>query len=320
MKIRTTMLVTAFLICLLPALSNALEPMDDFAMDNVRAQSGIAIGLDNIQVYSHRGWAYEATSGGANKKISFENTSSYMILNTRNPLTFRVMQNPDGVAMLELTGQPSVWMEMNTNDFSFAGEDMGSLHLSLRPPDGDLMGFMEEFLLYVAPLGTQDGFTSDGIAFQLETRSGIEEFRWDYNKVDADEFRLGGVYMAGAFGAGTELADPSLWDPTGRFRIGNLNAYENDSPLGPATFQVVPDPDAPPGYAILRLNMPMEGSFRIGEVGMYTIDDQGPQPPPGWPDEPADNPVEFVADDFGPMTIDGMTIHHLQVDFKTYEP
>ena len=319
-------IIIASLFCLLPALSaTALQPMDDFAMDNVQAQSGIAIGLDNIQVYSHRGWAYEATDGGVNKKISFEDTVSYMILNTRNPITFRVMQNPAGVAMLELTGQPSIWLHMDTNDFTFAGQDMGSLHLRLRPPDGPLMGFMEEFLLYAAPLGTQDGFDGDGIAFQLETRSGIDELRWAYNTENDDSFWFKGVYMAGEFDPGdigNDTLGPDQWDPTGRFVIGNVDAYANDSLLGPATIQVIPDPDdlSNQGYAMLRLNLPMQGSTRIHEVGMYVVDDQGPTPPPNWPEEPNPGNAEFIADDFGPIIIDNMRFDHLQVDFKTYTP
>lgn len=318
---RASVFMIACLICFWPAASVlALEPMDEAAMDSVQAQSGIAIGIDNVQVYNYSGWGYEATSGDGNKRIEFGNTASYLILNSRNPLTFRVMQNPDGVAMMELTGQPSVWLEMNTNDFSFVDQDMGSLHLSLRPPEVGRMGFMEEFLLYVAPLGTQDDFTGDGLAFQLEARSGIEEFRWDYSDTEED-FWFSSAYMAGTFADNTELLAPANWDPQGHFRIGNLNAYESRD-MGPATFQIVPDEDDTlnEGYARIRLNMPMEGSARVHEIGMNTIDDQGPQPPPGWPDQPAPNPIEFAADDFGPMIIDGMEIHHLQVDFKTYEP
>jgi len=303
-----------FLVFSLLALSAmALEPMGEAEMDSVQAQSGIAIGLDNIQVYRHSGWAYEATSGDPNKKIEFFDSASYLILNTRNPITFRVMQNPQGVAMMELTGQPSIWMDQNINAFSFAGADMGSLHTSLRPPTEERMGFMEEFLLYVAPHGVFFVDEGDGIAFQLELRSDLEELLWDYNKDEDDAFWLRGVQMAGTF-------DEDGSNPEGRFMIGNLNAYENDSDIGPATFQVVPDTEAPEGYAMLRFNLPMEGSFRIDEIGMYTEADQGPQAAPDWESglQAEDNEIEYSPDDFGPMIIDNMEVHHLQIDFRTY--
>ena len=292
-----------FLVCSLLALSAmALEPMGEAEMDSVQAQSGIAIGLDNIQVYRQSGWAYEATSGGdnadANKKIEFFDSASYLILNTRNPITFRVIQNPDGHAMMELTGQSSIWMEQNINAFSFAGEDMGSLHMSLRPPTEDRMGFMEEFLLYVAPHGVFFVDEGDGIAFQLELRSDLEELLWDYNKDEDDAFWLRGVQLADTF---DEEGNPG----DGRFMIGNLDAYDNGSAIDPATFQVVPDTEAPEGegYAMLRLNLPMEGSARIDEIGIYTDpDDDG----------------TFAQDDFGPMVIDNMKVHHLQIDFRTF--
>lgn len=299
---RATRFVITCLFLLFPALSaTAMEPMNEAEMDSVQAQSGIAIALDNIQIYNHSGWAYEDTSLAANK-IEFKDMASYMILDTRNPLTFRVMINPNDVAMMELTGQPSIWMEMNTNDFFFADKDMGSLHLSLRPPDGNRMGFIEEFALYVAPLGTQADFTGDGIAFQLEARSGLEEFRWDYNQADADEFRLGGVHMAGSFTDTDSIdTDPATWAPQGHFRIGNLNAYETTNPLGPGTFQIVQD-ETDPDYAFIRMNLPMEGSVRIEEIGMFA--------------DP-ENDGTFVQDDFGPMIVDGMRVDHFQMDIRT---
>lgn len=292
--------LTAFLVCFwLAPLAKAMEPMGEAEMDNVRAQSGIALGIENVQIYSQDGWGYRDTSGDATRTIEFFDAASYMFVDTRNPLTLRVMQNPDGKAMLEITGQPSIWMQEHINAFSFIDRDLGSLHTNLRPPDEEEghMGFMEEFLFYVAPHGVFVVDGGDGIAYQLELRSRVEEFLWDYNQEDDDAFWLRGVRMADTFDAED--------NPVGRFMIGNLDAYENDSDIGPATFQVVPDTEAPEGegYAMLRLNLPMEGSARIDEIGIYTDpDDDG----------------TFAQDDFGPMVIDNMKVHHLQIDFRTF--
>ena len=291
----------ALLVCFwVVPFAQALEPMGDAEMDSVHAQSGIALGIDNVQIYNQGGWAYKATStsGTGNQTIEFYDTSSYMFVDTRNPLTLRVMQNPDGIAMLEITGQPSIWMQEHVNAFSFMDRDLGSLHTNLRPPNEteNLMGFMEEFVFYVAPHGVYFVDQGDGIAFQLELRSRVEEFLWDYNKGGDDAFWLRGVQMADTFDVDG--------NPVGRFMIGNLDAYVNESEIGPATFQVIPDPadTTNEGYAMLRLNLPMEGSLRIDEIGMYT-------------DPEKDG--TFAQDDFGPMMIDNMEVHHLQVDFRT---
>jgi len=304
--------LTAFLVCFwLAPLAKAMEPMGEAEMDNVRAQSGIALGIENVQIYSQDGWGYRDTSGDATRTIEFFDAASYMFVDTRNPLTLRVMQNPDGKAMLEITGQPSIWMQEHINAFSFIDRDLGSLHTNLRPPDEEEghMGFMEEFLFYVAPHGVFVVDGGDGIAYQLELRSRVEEFLWDYNQEDDDAFWLRGVRMADTFDAED--------NPVGRFMIGNLDAYENDSDIGPATFQVLPDGEE--GHAMLRFNLPMEGSLRIDEIGMYSLVDEGPQDAPDWEsnEQPEDDAAEYEEDNFGPMMIDNMEVHHLQVDFRT---
>ncbi|RJP37495.1 MAG: hypothetical protein C4548_14270 [Desulfobacteraceae bacterium] len=303
---RVTGLMMVCLICFMPVLLSAasLEPMSDAAMDGIVGQYGIAVGLDNVQIYSHGGWAYEATDGDGSRKIEFNDTASYLILDTNHPLAVQVFQNPDGVSMLGIIAlspddDPAleVFLLINTEDLVFCDEAMGSLHLRGLPrgPDNPV-GFMEEFALLLAPRGAQGVFEGDGMAFQLEFKSGIDELSWDYNKSADDQLRFGGVYMVGQFDD-VDYTNPANWDPQGRFAVGNLNPNGDGSDITAATFHVAQDTEG----AFVRLNLPMQGSIRMEEIEMYTD---------------ADNLGIYSPADFGPIIIDGMTAHHFQVDFR----
>jgi len=305
-------LISAFFISvLIPFSSAALEPMSAADMDAVQAQSGIAVSLDNIGIYnSITSFSYEDTTG-TDSKIVFANTESLLRLDTDHPLTIRTLQNVDGMPLVafELLSpdgdEPALiaYLEMNTETLEFVGADLGSLHLNFRPPSVDLMGFMEEFALYAAPFGALDALHSynfdpalfdgdGGIGFQFETRSGIDEILWNYNRDEDNEFYLRGIQMFGGFdGEGA---------PEGRFLVGNLAPYDNDSDIGPAAFQVLSDVDG----GFVRFTLPMEGSARIDEIGMYTLDS-------GTGDY-----VAPAGDGFGPMIIDDMQVHHFQLDFR----
>jgi len=284
----------------LPLTAAALEPMSESGMDAVHAQAGIAIGADNVGVYNAISeFSWEDTTG-TDSKIVFVNSESVVLMDTDHPLIIKTLQSVNdiplvGIELLSPDNTPAFrkFLQSNVETFSFVGADLGSLHLSFRR-DGADIGFMEEFALYAAPLEpfNLDGYTGDGIAFQFEHRTGINEFLWDYNKEEADEFYLRGIQLFGAFdGAG---------DPEGRFLVGNLSPYNDDSDIDPATLQVLSDAEG----GFVRLNLPMEGSARIDEIGMYTHDDA------------TGDYVAPVGDGFGPMIIDDMQVHHFQLDFR----
>jgi len=302
-------IVLFWLVVALPQPAAALEPMSEASMDGVQAQSGIAVGLSNVGIYNATEQFYYEDTTDTGSKIVFANSTAIVRLDPDHPvypLIIRTFKNIDGMPLVgfEWYGEDDnpalrVYLEMNTENIAFSGEDLGSLHIASPYPDGNRLGLMEEFALYAAPFNALDNlenFNPDlhegdgGIGFQLETRTGLEEFRWDYNKQEDDEFYLRGLQMAGEF---------AETGPEGHFRIGYLAPYANDSEIGPATFQVLSDEES----GFVRLNLPMEGSVRVDEIGMYTIDDN-------------DNYVAPEGDGFGPMIIDDMQVHHFQLDFR----
>lgn len=213
------------------------------------------------------------------------------------------------IAQIEANGYAAWEMDLAIDIDSFAFEewnavagdyddpqDMGSLHLTGLD--------LKEFAFYGAPVAALRDVYGDtlyaegtGIAFQLETRAHIEEFRWDYNDDSDDYLSVAGTHFVGAFdpfgidGTGDVYEDPSTWRSEERFQIGNLNPRNREDPgfqPAVATFGVANDPVVDRAY--LQMHLPMEGSIRMDEV-------------------------TFSDKNFGPNIIDNMQVHRLQVDF-----
>lgn len=308
--LKACLLLVALMV---PMSVAALEPMSESGMDSVHAQSGIALGLDNVGIYNARsGFSYEDTTVEGNTVV-FETLKSLTHLETEHPFLIRILESQDGIPLVAfellspVEGDPALMASLyvDMEGVEFAGNSVGNLYFTGDPPTAELMGFMEEFALYLAPFNTLDALDNfdpavyigdGGIGLQLDLRTGIKDFLWDYSLDETvdDEFYLRGIQMAGNF-------DDVTGDPVGRFRIGNLDTYDKVSNLGPATFQVLSDAEG--GY--VRFNLPMEGSARIDEIGMYTLD------------EGTGNYVAPDGDGFGPMIIDDMQVHHFQLDFRT---
>lgn len=302
------------LFCLSPplsgtALSAALVPLDDAELADVRGQSGIAIAIDRLKIYYFDdGLAISDTVDGVdytnNNRLGFYDIMiSINRLTTNFGFTLRVYQNQWYYTMVALEAlryegldMPAIDMNMDVYVLDFAFYDaatattseLGGLYVAGFSPS--------EFALYAAPLGSIQnsaaGIARTGLGFQLETRLEIDEFRWEYND-NADELRFGGMQMTGWFDpSGNDYTDPNTWTADGRFVIGRMDPRDEESGsfvAAPATFHVVEDTSDPFDRSFLRIQLPMEGSIRIAET-------------------------DFGAKTFGPAVIDGIYVHHLQVD------
>jgi hypothetical protein len=321
--------------------ASTLVPMDDAELDDVRGRSGLAVIISDLRFYVFMdGIGLEDTTTGNQLRLDnlifSSGTGHPMRFNAREPITFRIYQreavpgggsdlmdypilaleclrwNPGWDLDLYDPGVGPAWEQevaMDVMRFTFYDADsassdpkpvehnLGSLRLAGVSPS--------EFAFYAVPLGSLPTGTpeSTGLGFQFETRMEIEEFRWGYNNVEPgdwhynrgpnDTLRIGGFSIAGGF-ADTDYLNPDDWEPSGRFVIGRLDPRAQDpDPLfepAPATLLVVRDEGDPNKRPVLQMHLPMEGSIRMAEI-------------------------DFDGKNFGPAIIDGINVHHLQVDF-----
>ena len=119
---------------------------------------------------------------------------------------------------------------------------------------------------------------SCGIDFDYITKVDINHVIYTYNTAPAT-LDIGGIHLAqSATGAPN---NPGAWAFSGSFGIGDLGA----STPTPATIDVGTDASGNPS---MQMNLPMTGTIRVEDV-------------------------TFGGTDFGPSAIDGITVHHLNV-------
>ena len=122
--------------------------------------------------------------------------------------------------------------------------------------------------------------SASGVEFEYKTRIDIGSFRYAYTPSSA--LSLSGVHLFGSASGAPEL-DPAGWGMSGSFQIGDLTSATPN----PATFNVGTDQS---GISSTTMNLPMQGSLRVEELS-------------------------FGSTSFGPMAIDGIDVHRLQMRF-----
>jgi hypothetical protein len=129
--------------------------------------------------------------------------------------------------------------------------------------------------------GSHADGTGGGYDFDYSTPLTAQAIRFTYNTVP-EALTLSGIHLAGS-ASGTEN-DPTTWSFTGNFKIGDIDAGT------PAKVDVVTNSDDAPGVTSLVLNLPLQGSLRVENVN-------------------------FGGNDFGPIAIDGINVHHMSLSF-----
>lgn len=278
------LLLLGLIFCLLPLEVMGLEPMDEAEMDRVQGQSGIAMTMSDLNIYNENDYlAYEDTSAAGNR-IEFADTASFYAYQSLAPTYLQVYTNQQDLVLvgLEVLAEDGQAMDMGTffqaENYTFSNQHLGSMDIE------DLS--LQEFALYLTPAEALDNVQGSGMAMQMEARSSLQEFRWNYQSGDGNDqaLVLGQATVAQSF--------DQEGQPQGRFQIGELDARdENSGEINPALFQVRQDEN---DQAFVRMNLPMQGSLRVEDVQMGDHD-------------------------LGPIRVEGMQIHHLQMDFVPYE-
>ncbi len=274
--------IAALLVILLPAGSNPMEPMSESEMDGVQARSGIAFAVSDAKIYRHsERLALEDTSSDQNR-VEYGNITSYYSFQNVTPMSLRVFQNDHGLPLVGMEALPGgdrdaldMSVTLRAGSYTFCGQNMGKMAIEDYG--------MAEFALYMSPSEALEGVDRSGVAFQLETRASMEALRWNYQNGENNDgsFVLDDLRLARSFDA--------EGNPEGRFNLGHLDARdENGGSLNPAMFQVLQDDT---GDAFVRMQLPMQGSLRVEDVQMGEHDY------------------------LGPIRIENMEVHHMQVDF-----
>lgn len=179
------------------------------------------------------------------------------------------------VAVQDSTHVSPRWYSVG--DLVFCDQSLGSLNL-------DALSLGPSLQRYGAHA---DG--TSGVDFDYSTSVYAQALRYTYNsKTLPETLTLTGIHLVGwadvlgKNGTGDNPADPNTWAFTGAnnvFRIGNIDTGN------PATIDVGTT-DA--GITSLVLNLPFQGTLRVENV-------------------------TFGGNNFGPIAIDGINVHHLNV-------
>jgi len=165
----------------------------------------------------------------------------------------------------------------------FCNQDLGSIQFDMRNNDPTI--------LKVATHG--EG--ASGFEFEYLANWQFDNFSYAY--AEGRSLSVSGIHIAEkASGASDNPADPSTWEFDGRFRVGDLygGTIDADDDPGnaaisnPATCDVGTDMSTSPSNTFMYLNLPMKGSIRVENI-------------------------TFGGTGFGPVAIDGITVHRLGV-------
>jgi hypothetical protein len=276
-----------------PALAE-LRQLQDADLDTINAQAGISIAVSDLRVYQHYDRVrYAGTDGGY---LSLEDITVYDGGNAPAKIDIGVA-DADGDGLIEpltldaftvsdtaspIYGHPLVrlaapdWLQEKA--YHIASVHIAGYETGLAHDLGALdLGpvHLPGFELYV-------GGHSDGIDFQLGAGLRIDQLRLTTNTA-GDALEATGIRFAESFSGTPE--DPTGWAGQGNFTVGDLFSG------APATFDVggVTLDDGSQA-AVVALALPMAGSLRMENLSLN-------------------------GSDFGPVAIDGITVHALEVVF-----
>ena len=197
-----------------------------------------------------------------------------------DPVTEDIGTNADGRTYVDLHDSTQVSPRTFSSDLSFCGQPLGSLKVS------DIVRTENNLTVGAHAYG--------GIDFEYKEKTDIGYAQYAYNNslgdnpwttpvetnFALDSLTLNGIHLCGS-ATGLPEADPKTWTYSGPFQIGNIAGGN------PAQIDIGTDAA---GVTSVRYELPMAGSIRVENVN-------------------------FGGSDFGPLALDGLTVHHLEIQF-----
>lgn len=268
--------------------------LNDAALDGIEGQAGISVAVSEASLYHHLdGFRYEGTDGGY---LSLEGITIYDGGN--GPTTYNVgVVDTNGDGLIE----PLTLDAFTVADA--ANPIFGKSLVRLAAPDWlqekvygieavKIAGYETNLpheigALVIGPIHLPSyelyvGGHSDGLDFELSATLGIDQVRLTTNTA-GDALAFTGIYLNEAFEGAPET--PATWVGQGEFRVGDIFAGT------PATFDLGSTTLADGSVAaVMAMELPMAGSLRMEKVTLNGVD-------------------------FGPVAIDGIQVHALEVVF-----
>ena len=278
---KVIVLVVSFLWVLSPFFVSAeMMPLGDDELGEVAAAAGVNIGILNV--------TFDAEVGGV----------KYTDTDTGNSVEFNNLKVHDwaGNPVYFDSGLTPILLDLLTVDDAESLIDGRSVFTWENNDWTQLLTFeVENFVFCDQDLGSLEignidmpnshfysmhATDGNGIGYQYGLEMEIEEIKWTYNTAPTSLIWTGIHFAQSATGNPTDdPTDPTSWVFTGKFVVGP-QFFNND----PAEFHVLSV--GPSTHEILDL--PMDGSVRIEDL-------------------------DFAGQGFGPMAIDGITVHRLQI-------
>ena len=275
-------------ILMLPVTAGAMTPINDHELSNVTGQAGVTIYMDVMMNSTFDSFQISDTDSDPVNWIEFNNVSitSRWLTPPGSPITFDIAtaDNIDNTErtfvnlILSQNTSPETW---NIGNFVFVNQDIGSLQFeNMMTVDPTVLRF-----------SSHPAAGTSGIEFEYLSSWVAQNISYNYN-TSGGNLQLSGIHFAGsASSPSDDPSNPSTWQFTGSFRVGDLLGGNipvdstNASVPNPATFDVGTTSD---GYTSIYLNLPMMGTIRVADV-------------------------QLGGQDFGPIAIDGIVVHHLFV-------
>ncbi len=268
----------------------SLRAMANDEMARVSGTGGFSIAIKNFSFYMFGGsWSYTDTDTGNSlilDNVTLSNGNNRPVIFSTGaedvngdgeilPLTFDILTILDPSS--PIYNEPL--MMISAPDWSQQlNISVDSLSFCGQDLGSLNLGVIHNPNFYVL-LGAHDS----GVDFEFGQNLTIDSLRYAYNNGDSNaNLTLSGIHFFGTDETGSP-EDPGTWQMHGNFTIGAM-VQGNPATFDVGTVQV----DA--GLAGVSMNLPLNGSFRVESL-------------------------QWGGTDFGPVAIDGIDVHRLNVRF-----
>lgn len=257
-------------------LSAKIEPISDDELSQVTAQAGITVFMNGATTFHADAISFSDTRETPNwiefKDVTIDdgNGGGYLFDTPMDsPITFDVSTNALGRTLASMSfSQYTKPRYYSIGDLVFCNQSLGRLDI-----DG------VSFSPFNTRVSSHTEAGSSGVEFDFMTSMNIDKFQYTYNtSPTSNSLTVTGIHLAGS--ATGDPEDPTTWNFSGKFKVGDLDANK------PASFDVATLNAS--GKTVTALNIPMEGTFRIEDITLG-------------------------GKSFGPCAIDGINVHRLNV-------